>query len=139
MQLNKNQIIKLKQVAKKHAISLILLFGSAVSGRQHPESDLDLGVLLEKNRDVSNQEYSELLQRIQEIFPGQPMDLSLINHADPLFLKKITENSQILYGSMRKLQELKIYAFKRYQDHRRYFDKEENYVKRFLKRIEVPL
>jgi predicted nucleotidyltransferase len=129
----------LKRLAKKHGISLILVFGSVVSGHRHTGSDLDVAVLLEKDRDPSYREYSDLLQKLQEIFPGQPLDLSLINHADPLFLKKITENSYILYGSMRKFQELKIYAFKRYQDHRYYFDIEQNYVKRFLSRIEVPL
>ena len=60
------------------------------------------------------------------------VDLAVINHADPLFLKKITDDCQILFGSVGQLQRLKIYAFKRYQDHRKYFDMERQYAARFL-------
>ena len=60
------------------------------------------------------------------------LDLALLNHADPLFLKKITDNCQLLYGSPRRLQQLKIYAFKRYQDHRKYFEMERQFVARSL-------
>ena len=137
MNLDTEQGRKLNRVAQKHAIDLILLFGSAVTGKQHPSSDLDIAVLFQKERSLSSAEYSELVHSLREIFPDQTIDLGIINHADPLFLKKVTENCRILYGPPRKLMELKIYAFKRYQDHRRYFDMEQQYVKRFLKRAKV--
>jgi hypothetical protein len=38
-----------------------------------------------------------------------------------------------VYGDPRALEELKIYAFKRYQDHRRFFAMERAYVERFLR------
>jgi hypothetical protein len=83
---------------------------------------------------LSHRAYSDLLYDLHEVFPDREVDLSFINHADPLFLKKIVENCRILFGAPRQLQSLKIYAFKRYQDHRRYFQMEEAYVKRFLKK-----
>jgi hypothetical protein len=39
---------------------------------------------------------------------------------------------QIHHGSLKDLQKLKIYAFKRYQDHRKYFDMERQYAARYL-------
>lgn len=125
---------KLNRIAERHEMSLILLFGSALTGRRHADSDLDVAVLFRKEHSLTSAEYSELLHGLQEIFPDQPIDLGIINHADPLFLKKITENCRLLYGTPRRLMELKIYAFKRYQDHRRYFEMEQQYVERFLKR-----
>ncbi|HEY7675694.1 MAG TPA: hypothetical protein VIG69_01380, partial [Candidatus Methylomirabilis sp.] len=69
---------------------------------------------------------------LQRHFPDRDVDLALINRADPLFLKKITDQCEILYGPMEELHRLKIYAFKRYQDHRRYFEMEGRFVDRFL-------
>ena len=48
-------------------------------------------------------------------------------------MKKITENCRLLYGDGRELKELKIYAYKRYQEHQRVFELERAYVKRFLR------
>ena len=47
---------------------------------------------------------------------AEQVDLVLLNRADPLLLKKITERCALVYGPERRLHELKMYAFKRYQD-----------------------
>lgn len=57
-----------------------------------------------------------------------------MNTADPLFLKKITERCRLLFGSDRRFHELRMYAFKRYQDHRRFLDLERAYMTRLLER-----
>jgi len=61
------------------------------------------------------------------------------NGMDPnqlsLFLKKITEQCRLLYGSPRALSELMIYAFKRYQDHRRFLAMEREYVSRRIQAL----
>lgn len=134
MELNAESRETLNRIAEQHGISLILLFGSAVTGKRHPRSDLDIAVLFQKDQRLTSAEYSELAHGLQEIFPDRMIDLGIINHADPLFLKKITENCLLLYGSVRRLQELKLYAFKRHQDHQRYFQMEREYVKKFLKK-----
>ncbi|MBI4561356.1 MAG: hypothetical protein HY724_04870 [Candidatus Rokubacteria bacterium] len=64
--------------------------------------------------------------------PTQEVDLALLNRADPLFLKKITDTCQLLYGSPQRLQRLKLFAFKRYQDHRKYFEMERRFVAKSL-------
>jgi hypothetical protein len=98
----------LETIARRHGIELLLESGSVVTGQVHPRSDLDLAVL------------------------------AIINHADPLFLRKITERCRLLHGSPRRLAELSIYAFKRYQDHRRYLTLEREYVDRTLGRLSAP-
>jgi len=122
--------------AKKHGIILLLRFGSSVTGRLHEHSDVDLAVLLERVP-RSLEAHSALLQDLQQLFPNREVDLALLNHADPLFLRKITEACQLLYGSPRALQHLKIYAFKRYQDHRKYLALERKYVERSLENLAV--
>lgn len=122
---------KLAQVAEKFGIRMALLFGSAVSGRMHESSDLDIAVLL-KSPDLSHAQFGELHYELQQVVPERELDLSLLNRADPLFFKKIAESCELLYGDERDLQRLKIYSFRRYQDHRPFLRLEREYVKRIL-------
>ncbi len=122
---------RLEDVARERGIRLALQFGSTVTGVSHGRSDVDVAILLER-ADVSLQDYGDLLQTFQELFPGQEVDLAIINRADPLFLQKITENCRILYGPPGELQRLRIYAFKRYQDHKKYFAMEREFTARAL-------
>jgi len=122
---------QLAPIAEKPGIQLLLRFGSSVTGRLHTRSDVDLAVLLERVP-RSLEAHSELLGDLQELFPDREVDLALLNRADPLLLRRITEACQLLYGSSGVLQRLKIYAFKRYQDHRKYLDLERQYVERAL-------
>jgi predicted nucleotidyltransferase len=102
-----------------------------VTGTPHERSDVDLAVLLERVP-RSLEAHAELLHDLQQFFPQREVDLALLNRADPLFLKKITDACHLVYGSPSALQRLKIYAFKRYQDHRKYLDMERRYVERSL-------
>jgi predicted nucleotidyltransferase len=119
-------------IAMKHGIRLLLRFGSSVTGALHARSDVDLAVLLERVP-VSFQAHAALLQDLQTLFPEREVDLAVLNRSDPLFLRKILEACRLLYGSPRVLQELKIYAFKRHQDHRKYLEMERRYVERSLR------
>ena len=118
---------RLSAACRTHGVRLLLQFGSTVSNHAHAASDLDLAALLE-HRPASLDAYVEIIGDFQALLPGREVDLALINGADPLFLKKITEQCRLLYGPTRGLHELKIYAFKRYQDHRRFLAMERAYV-----------
>jgi len=117
----------LEKVAQHHGIQLLIQFGSTVSGHVHRQSDVDLAVLLDRPS-LSLGEYADLLHDLQSLYPDREVDLVLINRADPLLLKKITDTCRLLYGTVRRLQELRIYAFKRYQDHQKYFELERDFV-----------
>ncbi len=123
--------IELERIAKSRGVLLLLQFGSSVTGALHPRSDVDLAVLLERPQ-LSFRERADLQHDLQALFPEHEVDLAVVNHADPLFLKKITENCRLLYGDVRRLHRLKIYAFRRYQDHRRFLEMERDFVARRL-------
>ena len=95
--------------------------------RARADSDLDLAVLLE-GAPAGLMDLWALIGDLQALSPDRNVDVALVNRADPLFLKKITENCTLLYGPPRRLHELKMYAFRRYQDHRRYLALERDYV-----------
>ena len=122
---------QLASLAESYGIRLLILFGSAVSGREHPNSDVDLGLLLENpNLDLSKQ--SALRHELQSLFPEREVDVAVINHADPLFLKQITERCRLVYGDPSEFYSLKMYGFRRYQDHSRFLELERRYVKNLL-------
>lgn len=124
----------LKKIAKKHKIKLILMFGSQINKKTHQMSDIDIGVLLEKNS-LGFKKYSCLLDDFQKIFSGKKLDLAIINNAGPLFLKKILENYQLLYGKKKELAKLKLYSFHQFCDYQKYFDLEKEFARRFLEQF----
>ena len=117
----------LDAIAERHEVRMLLQFGSTVTGHVHERSDVDLGVVLERSS-IGLRERAELEHDLQSLFPGRKIDLARLNHADPLFLKQVTDHCRLLHGSEAELRRLKLYAFKRYQDHRRYLDLERRFV-----------
>jgi predicted nucleotidyltransferase len=125
--------VELDRIARRHGIRLLLRFGSTVTGAVHARSDVDLAVLLERP-DLDLQEHAALLHDLQRLVPDREVDLAILNRADPLFLKQVTDHCQLLFGSPVELQRLKLHAFKRYQDHRKYLELERGFVARALAR-----
>lgn len=120
----------LDEIARRHGVLLIVEFGSSVSGRLHRASDRDLGVLFCEPRTF--RALAELGHELQRAFPDREVDVAVLNRADPLFLKQVMERCRLVHGDPRRLQALRLYAFKRYQDHRRYLALEKVYVDRAL-------
>lgn len=117
-------------IARRHGARLLLQFGSTVSGRTHPGSDVDVAVLFDAFPSYAR--LGALLAELEAAFPGRAVDLGVLNRADPLFLKKALESARLLAGSPRQLADLRLYAFRRYQDHRRYLRLEARHLDRFL-------
>ncbi len=118
-------------LANKHGLLLLLRFGSSVTGRVHAASDIDLAVLFDRAPE-SLGALADLTADLQTLVPDREVDVAVLNHADPLFLKQVTEHCELVYGSPRRFTEFKMYAFKRYQDHRRYLNMERTYVDRAI-------
>ena len=121
--------IDLGELARRHGVRLLLQFGSTVSGVVHELSDVDLGILLD-DPSLSLDRYGALHADLQRLFPGRTIDLALLNRADPLFLEQVTDRCRLLHGSDAELRRFRLYAFKRYQDHRKYLDLERRFVAR---------
>jgi predicted nucleotidyltransferase len=117
-------------IARRHGARLLVQFGSTVSGHAHAASDVDVAVFFEGDPNYTR--LGGLLADLEPVFQGRVVDLGLLNRADPLFLKKVLENARLLAGSPRDLALLRLYAFRRYQDHRRFLRLEERHLDRFL-------
>lgn len=120
-----------EEIARRHGLALVLQFGSTVAGSLYERSDIDLAVLFDR-RPPALDEQARIAHELQELFPDRQVDLAALDRADPLFLKQVLDRCRLLAGSPRRLSELKIYGFKRYQDHRRFLGMEREHVRRRL-------
>jgi uncharacterized protein len=121
----------LADIARKHGIALVIQFGSTVTGRAHDRSDMDLAVLFETT-DPSLDDEIRLAADLQEHCPGHEVDLVVLNRADPLLLRRVAEEGELRWGMQQRFHEWKMYAYRRYQDHRPYLELERAFVKRAL-------
>ena len=119
----------LAALARRHGIALVIRFGSTVTGHTHPGSDLDLGVLFERLPERLAAEL-EVMADLQALEPGTEVDVTVLNRADPLLLRQVTDHAALEYGTPERFDAFRRYAFKRYQDHRRFLDLERQYVDR---------
>ncbi len=117
----------LEAIARRYGIRLIVRFGSSVKGQRHAGSDLDLGVATEPALE-SFADIADLSSDLQRLVPDCEVDVALLNHADPLFLKQVTDHCELVYGEPARLEALKLQAFKRFQDYRRYLPLEQAYL-----------
>lgn len=134
MELDHQQLQKIHRIGERYGLRLLLLFGSAVSGNLHPGSDIDIAAQFPDIK-VGREQMIDLAASLQELFPEREVDIALINGADPLFLKKILESRQLVFGDAGRLAELEMYAYKRYIDHKRYLKLEQEYVRGLLERM----
>jgi predicted nucleotidyltransferase len=121
----------LEAQAAAHGVVLLVQFGSTVTGATHAGSDLDLAVLLAQAPD-SYAIQADLQAALQSCVRDREVDLVVLNHADPLLLRQVTERGRLLCGDPNRWQEFRAYAFKRYQDHRRFLQMERDYVDRAI-------
>jgi predicted nucleotidyltransferase len=61
-------------------------------GHLHPPSDVDIASWFDRT-DVSFGVLADLAAELQPLFPGREIDLSVLNHADPLFLERVVERA----------------------------------------------
>jgi len=135
MTISEDKKAKIDNIAREYGLKLVLLFGSEASGKAHPGSDVDIAVMFQDSATVKDR-FFDLIADMHGIFPEREVDMGLINEADPLFLKKILENCELISGEPRVLAQLRMYAFRRYVDHKRFLRMEEQYIQRLLSRYE---
>lgn len=129
---------KIKQAmprfAKKHNLSLVLLFGSQASGKTHPRSDTDIAFLAEKKMSLG--EIAKMAFELsQEIKMGN-IEMVQLNGAQPFLLKQVAQKSVLLYEKEPSLfAQFKIYAIKRFMEAKKLFDMRKESLNKFLQSV----
>ena len=131
MKLTKAQKEKIKQIAQKYNLKLVLLFGSQVSGYLNRESDVDIAFLPSKKL-TFKQDYT-LNYEFTNVFGTDKVDTVNLKTAPPLLMKQIIDNCQILYQLKPMVFDyFEAYARQRYQEAAPLFEMTEKAIKRFV-------
>ena len=119
---------KLRDLAKKHGIRPIVLYGSQAIGGATPESDFDVAVYLEsaKVNKFYFDGYLDLLPELADALgaKGQKIDLVLLNSVNILLRYEITSKGQLLFGDLDQFAQYQAFAFRDYIDAKPLFDLE---------------
>lgn len=134
MRLNLNQKQKIREIAKKYDLDLLLLFGSRVRNKKHlhKESDFDVAYLSKKDLDLM--EEAELICDLMSVFKSERLDLTDLKKAGPLLRQKIFEDHKILYYKNPEIYSLyQIYAIKGYIEAKPLFELTRQFIENFIK------
>ncbi len=126
--------LDIAEIAERFDLSLVVLFGSVAAGADRPDSDIDIGIRF-KDGDPGLSRTLDVQGELSNLFRERDVDLSILNRADPFFMKKIAERCEFLYEEPGKGSAFLLLAFKRYQDHRKYLEMEREYAYDYVKRI----
>ena len=96
-------IEKLKEIFKNYPyIASVYLFGSYVSGRISPMSDVDIAILLKDNapkgRELIHEE-DYLAYRIANAFQLKEVDLVEINRQGTIFVHNVLKTGKLIYDA----------------------------------------
>ncbi len=105
---------KLKDIAKRYKLELILMFGSRVSNNIHSESDIDIAVY--GKHILSEKEKIALIVEFSNIFHKDKIDIVDIKTASPLLKREIFKSYKVLYQKtpmlLHQLELVSIYEYK---------------------------
>jgi uncharacterized protein YutE (UPF0331/DUF86 family)/predicted nucleotidyltransferase len=124
----------LARVCRHHAVCLLVAFGSAVRDLRRPDSDLDLAVWM-ATATVTPQAPVRLEVALRPLFPGERLDLVLLNRASPLLQFQVALHGAVLFEAAPGVfHAFQVLASKRHADvaHLRRLDR--LCVERFLRR-----
>lgn len=116
----KIDIAKIKTIAQKHNLDLVLLFGSKTGAQQNEESDLDLAVKFAGF--VTKDQYLNLYNDLSDVFSQDNVDLVILNDADPFLAHEVLSQGKLLFANPIALDEFSRLTYRKYYDDgRKYF------------------
>lgn len=106
---------KIKEIAEKNGVDIIMLFGSRAVGNFRPNSDFDIAYFTNSN--FSYEQEGKLFTDLSDVFGTDRIDLLNIKKIKPLILYEIMRNAKVLFArDMLRFYEIRAYAFNRFQD-----------------------
>jgi len=125
----------IRDCCKNYDIELLLLFGSIARGTEHQGSDIDLAYRRKNKLELPHE--MEFIDSLKTIFNLEEytVDLVYITEADPLLLKKISEDALLIFGSEEKFYKFKRFAFHKYSDYKPYLQREKIETSKLIERL----
>ena len=126
---------RLKRVARKCGLDLVVLFGSHASGRGRAGSDVDIAVRRQPGRIEPDSLKLEIAGALERAFPeAAEVDVAFLNEASSLLLFQVATTGRPLYERHPLLfWQFQSYAARRYDDDYKYRLRRDAYLDRRVK------
>ena len=110
---------QLELLFREHAILLAYVFGSRATGHVHPESDVDVAVLVDEALSA-DERYSERLAltgELSRLFRCDQVDVVILNEAAPLLAYEALRNGARVYSISEDVRiQFQIRTLRAYED-----------------------
>jgi len=104
--------MKIKEIAEKYHIDLVILFGSFAKSRAIKESDVDIGVF-RKGEQIPYEDQVYLSGEFNRLFKNNTIDISVMSSNNPVLMFNILRKGEVLYQRDDNLfDSLKLYSWK---------------------------
>ncbi|MDP2210657.1 MAG: nucleotidyltransferase domain-containing protein [Candidatus Aquicultor sp.] len=116
-------------------VALAFVFGSIATGKMHPDSDIDVAVLLSSCRDRHKcAEISlSLSEQLAKMLGTDKVDLVILNTANPLLMFEVATKGVLVYERQAGLaDDFKLKAVKMRMDAKKFFQLDKLAIKKFL-------
>ncbi len=119
---------KLAPLFEEVGLQLVLIFGSAVSGALHRESDIDLAFLFDRPIDILG-----LTNRVIRLLHSDRVDVVDLRRAGALLTFSVAKTGKVLYeGSGGAYYQFCSLAFRKYLDSKKMRDARSEGIRKFL-------
>lgn len=113
----------------EEGIEAAYLHGSFAKGREHEESDVDIGVLVTDGQDFNFNDISRISSRLEER-TGRKVDLRVLNSSDIRFVNNVLKDGEIIFSedeeTRRNFEEN---ILKKYLDMKPFIDEYDRFVR----------
>jgi predicted nucleotidyltransferase len=123
----------LADVCSRYGVSLVVLFGSHTKGVARPDSDLDMGVLVDKYPLEPERELA-LIRDLVYALRRADLDLTILNHANPSLCYQAARDGVPLYErEPDAFARFRFRAWKRFIDTARFRRLQGPFIEAFLR------
>lgn len=124
---------RLSPLFKRKRLRLVILFGSAASGKTHRGSDIDIAFLFEKSVDIL-----ELTNTVIRLLHNDNVDVIDLRRASPLLKFSVVKKGKLLFEkNPGKFNEFCSLAFRMYVDTQKLRDTHAKFIKQYLNESEA--
>lgn len=114
----------------REEVLLGYIFGSYVEGREHEDSDLDIGILT--NDSLGNKELFQLSELLEDALGVEP-DVRVLNRADPRFVYNVLDKGRLAYKKNESIRiDFESAAMREYLDMKPFIDRHDKAVRERL-------
>ncbi|MBI2100805.1 MAG: nucleotidyltransferase domain-containing protein [Candidatus Vogelbacteria bacterium] len=104
---------KIAEIAKRHRLTLLVLFGSQATGHTHKKSDVDVGYLA--NREIDYRENYDISIELAKIFKNPEVELVNLENVSPALKKQVADQGIVLFEAEKgKFDFFSIHAHRAY-------------------------